>query len=394
MFVLLSGVTWACLVVYLLLRIMRQRGAHRAARLLPIEKAQRPAAVAVIVPVRNEVANIAACLCCLTRQRGLAPGSSITIVDDGSDDGTAAAIGQRVGDGLPVHVLTAGSLPEGWIGKPHACWVGALTAADDWLCFVDADVRIDARLVATAVEGAQARQIDMLSLHPFQQLGSFWERLVIPAGLMLIACAKPFGRIPATASPAADANGQFILIRREVYFAVGGHAAIAGEISEDQALASRVIRAGFRFRALAAEELASTRMYRDLGSLWQGLTKNAIDILGSGFRTVCVALVGVLVGWVVPLAPVTLAIGMPRSATAADWIGLGLLWSASIVVLGVHLLAARHFRIPAAYGLLMPLGYTLALLIVCQSLLMRMHGRVLWKQRRYDLRRGQSEAPP
>jgi chlorobactene glucosyltransferase len=392
MLAVLSGAVCLGLVLYLLSRILRQFRAHRATTLPRISEPRGQAVVSIIIPVRNEIDNVATCISGVAAQTGLAPGSSITFVDDGSDDGTAAVIRRQVDKGRPFDLITAGSLPEGWVGKSHACWAGALAAAGGWLCFIDADVRVDAKLVAAAVDAAEIQQIDMLSLHPFQQLGSFWERLLIPAGLLLIACAKSLGAADSPSSPTIDANGQFLLIRREVYFAVGGHAAIGSEICEDRALARRVLEAGFRFRALAAEHLASVRMYRDLGSLWEGLAKNAGEILGSGSETLVVAIAGMFVGAAAPLAPIILAVMLFASASEADLIGFGLMLIGSAVVLGVQLQTALHFRIPAIYGLLMPLGYIAAALLVCNSLLRHLRGRVVWKGRRYRRHRNPSEA--
>src|SRR5262249_53900201 len=150
-----------------------------------------------------------------------------------------------------------------------------------------------------AVRTAKAHGIDMVSLHPLQELGSFWERIVIPAGLLIIACAKPFRTAAADA-----ANGQFLLIRREVYFEVGGHACVRAEICEDKALAIRVNKAGFRFRASAAEHLARTRMYRDFRSMWEGFSKNATEILGSAEATLIAAAAALVVGWTALLLPI------------------------------------------------------------------------------------------
>jgi chlorobactene glucosyltransferase len=389
---LVSGAVWLGVVLYLLSRALRQAAAYRATTLRDISGQHRPAAVSIIVPIRNERHNITNCITGLTGQIGLAPESSITIVDDGSEDGTTAVIRRHVAEGRPLRLMSAGSLPEGWVGKAHACWAGAMAAAAGWLCFVDADVGIDARLVAAAVGAAVAQDIDMLSLHPFQELGSFSERLLIPAGLLMLACAKPVDTAAAALPSASEANGQFILIRREVYFAVGGHAAIASEICEDKAMAERVTAAGFRFRSAAAEHLASTRMYRDLHSLWEGLAKNAIEALDGGAKTLVASLVGMLLGWAALLVPMTVAVAALRSASAFDLTGLGLACGGSAVVLAVQLGTARHFRIPVAYGFIMMLGYTMVALLVCYSLFLRVNGRVAWKGRRYDLRRNPSRA--
>ncbi len=384
---LLCAVAWTGLVAYLLSRAMRQFRAHRATALLPASPASPPPAVSIVVPARNEIDNIAACLAGLTRQAGLAPGSSIIVVDDGSEDGTQAAVEQQIERGCPIALIAAGPLPKGWVGKPHACWRGAMLAQGAWLCFIDADVRTNPQLVAAAVEAAEAQQIDMLSLHPFQELGSFWERLVIPAGLLIIACAKDLDAAKGSGSSSADANGQFVLIRREVYFGVGGHAAVAREICEDRALAKRVEQAGYRFRVLAAEPFATTRMYRDLNSLWEGLAKNAIEILGSSAITLAASATGMLVGWTALLLPIAIAAAILPHPSATQLISLGLALAGSAIVLGVQLGTARHFRIPRVFGLLMPCGYTAAAVLACHSFLLRRGRGVTWKGRTYDFHR-------
>src|SRR5207245_1919750 len=104
----------------------------------------------------------------------------------------------------------------------------------------------------------------------FQKLGSFWERLIVPAGMLMIACGKDWAQAANPNHPEANANGQFLLIRRGVYFAFGGHAAVAGAVCEDKALAERAKQLGYRFGVVAGERLASTRMYVGLRSLWEG----------------------------------------------------------------------------------------------------------------------------
>lgn len=393
MLTLLCGLAWVSLVGYLLSRAVRQFRAHHTTALQPVSTAP-PTAVSVIVPARNEVDNIAACLRGLTRQEGLAAGSSIIVVDDGSEDGTAAAVEQQIEGGQPITLIAAGPLPVGWIGKPHACWRGAMLAQGVWLCFIDADVSAAPQLVAAAIATAEAERIDMLSLHPFQELGSFWERLVIPAGLLIVACAQGLNRLANSESAGTGANGQFILIRREVYFAVGGHAAVGAEICEDRALAVKVERAGFRFRVLAADRFATTRMYHDLNSLWEGLSKNAIEILGSSGATVAASATGMFVGWAaVLLPPATVAAILPQPS-AIEWVGLALILAGSALVIAVQLGTARHFRIPALFGLLMPCGYSAAVVLACHSFLLRRGGGVTWKGRKYDFHRKPSAGRP
>jgi chlorobactene glucosyltransferase len=386
MLALVCGAAWAALVIYLLCRILRQFRTFRETALAASIRTEDLPSVSIIVPVRNEIENIEHCIADLSAQTCLGERFAIIIVDDDSQDGSAGAIAGRVARDRRVKAIPAGALPGGWVGKPNACWRGALAAEGEWLCFVDADVRAEPRLVASAVRTARAHSIDMLSLHPLQELGSFWERVIIPAGLLTIASAKRF----RTASEDV-ANGQFLLIRREAYFQVGGHAAVRGEICEDKALALRVKAAGLRFRVLSAAGLARTRMYRGLRSLWEGLAKNAADILGSPGATLAAAIGAALFGWGTLLVPAVAGVAFAADPGAAPAAGLGLAVLGSSVVTGVHIAMARHFRIPAAYGLLLVLGYTIAACLACYSVLAHIDGRVTWKGRTYRLHKSAPE---
>src|SRR5262249_34251101 len=156
-------------------------------------------------------------------------------------------------------------------------------------------------------------------------------------GLLMLACAKPLPGAARRSPFAADANGQFILIRREVYSAIGGHAAIASEICEDKAMATRVLRAGVRFRPLAAAHLGSTRMYRDLRSLWEGLAKNAVEVLDGGIRTLLASAIGMLVGCAALPVSIGLTVAVLRSASPSGLLGLVLACGGSIIVFAVQL---------------------------------------------------------
>jgi chlorobactene glucosyltransferase len=386
MAVLFTGVAWAAVVVYLLSRALRQFRSYR--QVAPSVRAAptAPPSVSIIVPARNEELNIDLCLGSLRAQTGLSQRSSIIVVDDDSQDGTAAAAARFSTGDARVRLISAGVLPEGWIGKPHACWRGALLADCDWLCFVDADVRAAPQLTATAVMIAEAQGIDMLSLHPLQELGSFWERMIIPAGLLVLACAKP--RKPGAQDAA---NGQFLLIRKRIYFQIGGHSAVRGEIAEDKGLAARVVKAGFVFRALAAEHLARTRMYRNIGSLWEGLSKNATEVLDGKFVTLAAGSAAFAFGWMSLLLPPALILATAGEPSIIAMFGaaLGLFGSAGAI--GVQIATARHFHVPAAFGLLFAIGYTAVAGLAYHGVLKSLIGRVTWKGRSYRLAKSSAE---
>jgi chlorobactene glucosyltransferase len=378
MLILIVGALWVGLTVLLFARALCQFQAYRRSALALAPGPPVSASVTVIIPVRNEAANIDSCLEGVTAQAGLAGRFTIIVVDDGSEDETKAVAERRAAADPRIRVVDAGALPEGWAGKPHACWRGAALAAGDWLCFVDADVRLGPEVLAAALVRAEAVRLDLLSLQPRQELGSFWERVIIPAGMLVVACAKRFD-----AASEAVVNGQFLLVRRKTYFDVGGHAAVRAEISEDRALAARLRRGGFRIGVGAADKLAATRMYRRLGELWEGFSKNGTEILGGSGATLRVAAAALLFGWTAFCAPIVVC---DLAATGPDWAktaGAVLVLIGTALVIGVHCGTARHFRIPAAYGLTFMIGYTLVACLAVDSVLRRARGRVTWKGRTY-----------
>lgn len=380
MFAVICDALWLGLVIYFLGRVLRQFRNYQRASIVPARETRVLPAVSIIVPVRNEIANIDLCLAGLATQTHLPEGSSIIVVDDGSRDGTKAAVARWVVTDPRIKLVEAGPLPAGWAGKPHACWRGASLATAGWLCFIDADVRAAPGLLAAALTAAEAEGIDMLSLHPLQELGSFWERLVMPAGMLVLACTKPF-------APGSEdtVNGQFLLIRHEAYLQVGGHSEVRGEICEDKALGRHVRNAGFTLRIRAAERLARTRMYRDLPSLWEGFSKNATEALGSIRATLVAAFAAVFFGWAALLVPLAALIGALAQPSLPAIVGAALAAAASGIVVGIHFGTARHFRIPAVFCLTFALGYTAVACLACSAVVAQLRGRVKWKGRTYQL---------
>ena len=381
----LAGAAWASVVAWLLRRALRQFAAFRTAR-LPVATCLRdPPRVTVIIPARNEALNIGPCLDSVLAQTLPASRMAVLVVDDGSVDATPDEVLRRAAFDPRVRLIRASELPAGWLGKPRACWLGALEAGEaDWLCFLDADVRAQPLALASALEAARAGKTAFLSLQPRQCLGSFWERLVIPAGMLVLACGLPARARPATV------NGQFLLVDAAAYRAVGGHAAVRDAVCEDNALAERMLAGGHRVQVMAAEHLLQARMYRDFASLWEGFSKNATEIMGSGPATVRVAAAALLVAWAVPLVPAWLGVAAWRRARSvpaspASTLGFTVAAAASAVALGVQAGTLRHFRATPWLLPLFPAGATVVAAIAAQGVRLRRAGRVRWKGRVYGL---------
>lgn len=222
--------------------------------------------VSVIIPARNEAACLRECLRSLVAQEGVS--YEIIVVDDHSTDAT-----REIAASFPVQVIGADPLPSGWSGKCNAAWSGAKVAKGRWLLFTDADTKHAPNSVATGLREARECDAGLLSYSPKQEVHSFAERALMPLIFAELAKAYRPKDVSNPASPAAAANGQYLLIRREVYDAVGGHAAEGGAILEDVELARRVKRAGYRLQFRLADSV-SARMYRSFRDMWEGWTKN------------------------------------------------------------------------------------------------------------------------
>jgi chlorobactene glucosyltransferase len=372
---------WLAVVTWLILRAINQRGLLPAVAIAPPLAAEQAPRIVVIVPARDEAGNICRCLNALLAQ-DYPPGRlRVLVVDDHSTDDTAAIVRRMAASHPQLSLLASPPLPPRWTGKSHACWIGARAAApdSDWLCFVDADVWGEPALLSSAMSAALAQKLDLLSLAPRQQLRSFAERLVLPCGLILLSFTQDLRRVQSRSGSGVTATGQFMLIRRDAYDAVGGHAAVSAAICEDLEIARLLKQSGRSVLLMSGEDLVSTRMYTGWRTLWPGLAKNLVDTFGGRRATLLLALVAVVLGWAAVLIPVIDAASFAENAPAT-WAAL----IASAAAFGLHIAAAFHFRIPLWYGLLFPLGYTIGAIMALDSVRRRLRGQVSWKGRIYS----------
>jgi len=374
-----------CMAVCLLIaRALRQRGLLREVATAAPNRGGDLPNVAVIIPARNEADNIAACLQSLVAQTYPGDRLSIFAVDDSSFDGTPAIIAGFAEKFPHLSFLRSPVLEPGWTGKCQACWVGsrAVPAATEWLCFIDADMRAEPLLLASAVEAATAEGLDLLSLAPRHRLLSFAERLMIPCGHYVLAFRQNLLRLQARHGTDATVTGQFILVRRAVYEKVGGHAAVRGTISEDVALGCLLKRNGFVVLLMDGTRLISTRMYTGWNALRLGFGKNLIDMLEGPVSTLATATAAILLAWAAILLPIIDLIRCNAGSSGAC-LGSFLAIPASAASIGLHVAGALYFQIPLWYGLLFPLGYSVGAIIAVDSVRMRVTGRTRWKDRIY-----------
>lgn len=264
--------------------------------------------VSVLIPARDEIASIAnaieAALACVEVE------VEVVVLDDHSQDGTAAAVQRFVETDCRVRLLSGPDLPEGWCGKQYACSVLAEHASYDLLLFLDADVRLAPDGLARLVSFLHDSDADLVSGIPRQETGSLVEQMVIPLIHFVLLGFLPLGRMRRSGATAYGAGcGQLFLARRASYEKMGGHAAIRSTLHDGIYLPRAFRQAGFRTDLCDATEIARCRMYRGGGELWQGLAKNAVEGLGAASMIVPTTLLLVF-GQVIPLPLLLLSLWM------------------------------------------------------------------------------------
>src|ERR1700691_4721247 len=340
--------------------------------------------VSVIVPARNEEASLGACLQSLVLQNDLqdnlrnrAPNDvafEIIVVDDHSTDRTRAIALSLANP--QVQVIEAGPLPTGWTGKNNAVTAGARAARGEWLLFTDADTIHLPGSLARSLEEAKRHGATMLSYSPEQIVKSFCEKAVMPVIFADLAASFRPSQVSDPNLPPAAANGQYILITREAYDAIGGHAAIAGNLLEDVALARAVKRSGRKIFFRYGGDAVRTRMYRSFGQLREGWTKNLALLFPSPLMLAVVRLMefGLIVG----------SGGVAGRLGGRDRGGLAIAMGVLCAVLyGLFLRRIRQAHFSWSSNALAVIGLPMFSYLLLRSYDARHERKVSWKSREY-----------
>jgi chlorobactene glucosyltransferase len=338
--------------------------------------------VSVVIPARNEsstIATVVGSILATTYQP-----IELLVVDDRSSDDTGAIV-ERVSDPR-LRLVKGEKLPDGWYGKPWACFQGYRAARGEILLFTDADTRHAPELLGRAVGALLKEKAGLVTVAPLQRCVTFWERVVMPQIWLLLALRyHPAAVNRARRERDVIANGQFILTTREAYEAAGTHEAVRHEVAEDLALAQTFLRHGYKLHFAFAEHLMETRMYQGLSHLIEGWSKN---IFLGGRRSfphepllralVPVMLIVAMLSWLLPAAALLASLVDPGLTELAPAVLLATAFSA-----GFWMLICYGMQIPAGYGLAYPLGALMALYIILRST-WRGGRRVEWKGRVYQ----------
>lgn len=342
--------------------------------------------ISICVPARNEERNIGRCVQAILAQTYL--NFEVIVLDDRSTDSTPQILSELAACDPRIRVISGSHLPPGWAGKPHALVQAASAARGDWLCFIDADTFLTRDALAAVIVRTVETAADMFTLMTGQIMLTFWERAVLPLVMLALSIGFSPRKVNDPNRKDAIANGQFILVKRSVYTAVGGYEAIKDSIVDDKDLARLVKSAGYRLVVADGRQVASTRMYTSFPELWEGWTKNIYLGLRDDQGLLLLGIFGAFLAF-------TAALLLP------GWIILGVYLAASgggfadslVLVEGVLLWGylifwrargSREMGIPVWYAFTTPIGAGVFAAMMVTSAWNVLSGRgVTWKGRTY-----------
>jgi hopene-associated glycosyltransferase HpnB len=282
-----------------------------------------------------------------------------------------------------VAVIGGQPLPPGWTGKLWAVHHGLgyadkrWPASQYWL-LTDADIEHDPKNLRRLVMEAQLRDCDLISLMVMLRCGSLWEKLLIPAFVFFFQKLYPFPHVNNPTRPEAAAAGGCMLVRRQALHEVGGIQSIRGNLIDDCALAARIKEQGAVWLGLT-EETRSLRAYDRLSEIWKMVARGAFTQLKHSPVALLVTVLGMLLIYGAP--PVAAAYGLAEMNGAAGWLG-GLAW---LLMAFAYRPTLRLYRLPAWWGLFLPVAAFLFTLMTVDSARLHWRGRGgQWKGRSYN----------
>jgi chlorobactene glucosyltransferase len=305
-----------------------------------------PPAVWVLIPARNEARTIVAAISGLRAQRF--ERWRLFVLDDQSDDGTAAIARAAAGGDPRISVLCGQLLPPDWVGKAWACQQLAAAAAaagaraDDLLLFTDADVSWEPAALGAVLAEFRRSAADLLSVWPTQITVTPTERMIVPMMALAVQGYLPYLLVThLPMASAAAANGQCLLFRKQAYDRIGGHRAVQHSVLDDVTLARATKRSGGRLAMADAGSLLHCRMYHGRDETLNGFAKNILAGHGDNVFWLLVStlfhlgvyfvpalwlaagVIWPLPGW--PLQPLLL-LGLGMAARAITAAGTGQRW--------------------------------------------------------------------
>jgi chlorobactene glucosyltransferase len=342
--------------------------------------------ISICIPARNEEDNIRTCVEAALGQDY--PNIEIVVVDDRSADATLTQLREITSRVSHLILVDGSDLPEGWAGKPHALYQASAVARGEWLCFVDADTFLAPQAISSCYAKALETKADLFTVMTKQILGSFWEKAVMPLVMTALSVGFSPRKINDPNRREAVANGQFIMIKRGIYDAIGGHEKVKDKIVEDKAISEQVKWNGHRLILADGTQVIRTRMYTSLETMWVGWTKNIYLGLRDHTTMLLLGAFGAMLALIAALfLPIWPLFGLTWVLKGGGWMSLAVIFQAMMIwgyLIHVRARVARGMNISAWYAVTTPLGAGVFAAMMLTSAWRVISGKgVIWKGRTY-----------
>jgi chlorobactene glucosyltransferase len=335
----------------------------------------------VLIPVRDDAEQVAPCLQALLAQDW--PHFTVRVLDDGSIDGTAAAVEDAAAWDARVCLLRGQASTAGWSGKAWACRQlaeHAIEAGADWLLFLDVDTRVQPELIGRLLFHAQTFSAGMVSGIPRMKAGALMESLLVSTIPFSLTALQSIGAIWRSSNPdQSDACGQLVLVSTRAFKAIGGYDAFGGSLVEAKEMARSMKAAGQKVKLVDVSPYVSCRNFTGGFDAWDSIVRTAYDSLGS-FRNL---LLTTVIECALYLLPYAFLVAAVARGDMAKW---GLLCAAQVaLILAIRSLQAGRFGQWASV-LLWPIAIFALISAQWVSYLLRLRGAIIpWKGRKYKL---------
>ena len=388
--ILLAGIAWICASGWLVFAAISLYELARRKPLFFASQDHRPTnapLVSVLIPSRNEAGRILA----QSVQSVLAQDYEqleVIVVNDRSTDGTEPILRSIAATDKRLRIINGVEPPAGWLGKPYALQQALEASNGQWILTVDADMVLEKDAVGVALSCALAAGYDVLTLTPYFEAESFWERVFTPAWLLVLFVSYPFANLNNPKMKPNVAFGAFMLMRREVLARAGEFGAVRADVLEDVKLAELLKSSGARFHIGHAPNLTRTRMHYNFREIWNYLTR----CMFAGVRySFLLSALYILTGYAFVVAPpliAALCVLMFGTGWSNEWSSALLvpsltIWGIQVVAL---ILVCKKCGVPWRYAFSTPLGLSLFYTALLGSTINILRGKgVTWKDRRvYD----------
>jgi chlorobactene glucosyltransferase len=332
--------------------------------------------LSVLVPARNEIRNIEACVVSLLSQDY--PDFEVLVLDDQSTDETLQVLRRLEAGNSRLRVMEGRPLPEGWLGKHWACQQLSQQANGELLLFTDADTRHAPNMLRDSVSALLNRNADLVTAFPREETHTWLEQLVVPVISFGIFSFLPIYLVRFLGLTSLSVTiGQFMLFRREAYESIGGYEAVRDKVVDDVSLGRRILQQGYEWRLLDGTRHFTCRMYHNFSEIVEGFGKNAFAFFDYRILPFFLTLALLALAFIEPvLALINLRLGLPVTLFTKALARLAVF--ESLLLWGI---AYRRFKIPLYLTLLYPLSMALIILIGLRSFMLTMTGNATWKDR-------------